>query len=66
MSDDSLAAGCLLPDLKLIREISAQVAVAVCEQAYSEGLADLPRPDDLEEHVRRRMYYPRYLPYQPG
>ncbi len=66
VSEDSLAAGCLLPDLKLIREISAQVAVAVCEQAYTDGLAELPRPDDLEEHVRRRMYYPRYRPYQPA
>jgi malate dehydrogenase (oxaloacetate-decarboxylating)(NADP+) len=66
LSDDSLGAGCLLPDLKLIREISAQVAVAVCEQAYTDGLAELPRPDDLEMHVRRQMYYPRYRPYQPA
>jgi malate dehydrogenase (oxaloacetate-decarboxylating)(NADP+) len=66
VSDDSLAAGCLLPDLKLIREISAQVAVAVCEQACAEGLAERPRRDDLEEHVRRRMYYPCYRPYQPA
>ena len=64
VSEESLAAGCLYPDLKLIREISAQIAVSVCEEAFAQGLAGIERPDDLPAYIRHRMFYPRYVPYQ--
>lgn len=64
VSDDSLAAGRLYPDLNIIREISAQIAAAVCEVAFEQGIAGIERPDDLLRYIKARMYYPRYVPYQ--
>ena len=64
VSDESLAAGCLYPDLKVIREISAQIAAAVCEEAFAQGLAGIEPPEDLPAYIRERMFYPRYAPYQ--
>jgi malic enzyme len=45
-----------------------QVAVAVIEKAMAEGLttklkrSDVPTRQDLQDHVRRKMYYPVYVP----
>jgi malate dehydrogenase (oxaloacetate-decarboxylating)(NADP+) len=64
LEDEELETGCLFPDLTRIREISANIAVAVGEVGYREGLATTPRPDDLLRHVRARMFQPRYLPYR--
>ncbi len=64
VSDDSLAAGRLYPDLGIIREISAQIAAAVCDVAFEQGIAGIDRPDDLRGFIKARMYYPRYVPYQ--
>ena len=33
---------------------------AVAGQAYASGLARLPRPDDLREHILTQMYEPSY------
>jgi len=64
VSEDSLAAGCLYPDLKLIRDISAQIAAAVCEEAFAQGLAGIEPPEDLPGYLKERMFDPRYVPYQ--
>jgi malate dehydrogenase (oxaloacetate-decarboxylating)(NADP+) len=64
VDDDSLAAGRLYPELCEIREISANIAEAVAEVAFSQGLAGIPRPDDLPGFIRARQFYPRYLPYR--
>lgn len=63
VGEDSLSVGRLYPDLPMIREISVQIAVAVCEVAFAEGLAGIDRPDDLEAFIRARMFEPRYVPY---
>jgi malate dehydrogenase (oxaloacetate-decarboxylating)(NADP+) len=63
VGEDSLAVGRLYPDLTLIRDISIQIAVAVCELAFAEGLAGIERPDDLEAFIRARMFEPAYVPY---
>jgi malate dehydrogenase (oxaloacetate-decarboxylating)(NADP+) len=52
--------GTIYPPLSEIRAVSAQIAVAVAEQAYVEGLATHPRPDDMGEHIRSQMYDPSY------
>ncbi|MBK5963229.1 NAD-dependent malic enzyme [Thiocystis minor] len=64
VGEDSLAMGRLYPDLTLIREISTQIAVAVCELAFAEGLAGIERPDDLDAFIRARLFEPRYVPYE--
>jgi malate dehydrogenase (oxaloacetate-decarboxylating)(NADP+) len=55
-----LAQGRIYPALERIREVSARIAVAVAEVAYAEGLATLPRPDDLPGYVQSLMYQPSY------
>ena len=62
-TDADLAQGSLYPPLDRIMEVSAEVAVAVAEVAYGEGLAALPRPDDLPAFVRANRYVPRYPLY---
>ena len=62
-TDADLAQGSLYPPLDRIMEVSAEVAVAVAEVAYGEGLAALPRPGDLPAFVRANRYDPRYPLY---
>jgi malate dehydrogenase (oxaloacetate-decarboxylating)(NADP+) len=64
VSGESLAQGSLFPPLRDIRRVSVEVAVAVAEVAYHEGLARRPRPTDLRQAVRDSMYdaaYPDYV-----
>ena len=56
VSEARLDAGAVYPSLTGIREVSAEVALAVAEQAYTDGLAGLPRPDDLGQHIVAQMY----------
>jgi malate dehydrogenase (oxaloacetate-decarboxylating)(NADP+) len=64
VGEESLAAGRLFPDLGTIRELSAQIAVAVGEVAFTEGLTSMERPPDLLSYVKRRMFDPCYVPYE--
>ena len=52
--------GTINPPLSEIRAVSAEIALAVAEQAYAEGLATLPRPDDLRGYILAQMYDPSY------
>jgi malate dehydrogenase (oxaloacetate-decarboxylating)(NADP+) len=61
---DNLASERLYPDLREIREISAGIAEAVAEVALSQGVAGIPRPDDLAGFIRARQFQPRYVPYR--
>lgn len=58
VSDADLATGCLYPNLNRIREVEAQIAVAVAEDAYERGLAQVPRPADLDAFIRQAMWRP--------
>jgi malate dehydrogenase (oxaloacetate-decarboxylating)(NADP+) len=64
VSEDMLAVGRLYPDLRLIRDISTAVAIAVCEVAFAEGVAKISYPNDLMAYIRSCMYQPHYVPYQ--
>jgi len=52
--------GAIYPPLSEIRSISSHIAEAVAEQAYIDGVAQLPRPDDLRAHILGEMYEPSY------
>ncbi len=63
VSQASLDRGMLYPRLREIRRVSADIATAVAEVAYEEGLATAPRPADLRAAVLKSMYdasYPAY------
>lgn len=55
-----LAVGRVFPALTRIRDVSLKIAAAVAAVAYENGLAALPRPDDLEHDIRERMFQPVY------
>jgi len=63
VTEQDLAQGSLYPPLARVRDVSAQIAAAVAEVAYSKGLATRSRPADLLEYVRSHMYDPTYTNY---
>eukprot|EP00281_Chroomonas_sp_CCMP1168_P021511 CAMPEP_0206232478 /NCGR_PEP_ID=MMETSP0047_2-20121206/11437_1 /ASSEMBLY_ACC=CAM_ASM_000192 /TAXON_ID=195065 /ORGANISM="Chroomonas mesostigmatica_cf, Strain CCMP1168" /LENGTH=647 /DNA_ID=CAMNT_0053656217 /DNA_START=11 /DNA_END=1954 /DNA_ORIENTATION=+ len=59
VSEERLAQGTLYPDLKNIREVSAQIAVDVAEYMYETGKAlKSPKPTDMLAYVKSLMYHP--------
>ncbi|MBN2564206.1 MAG: NAD-dependent malic enzyme [Candidatus Eisenbacteria bacterium] len=63
VSDKDLAMGRVFPGLAQIREISLNIAVAVAEVAYEQGLARIDRPADLKGYIRSQMFEPVYDTY---
>lgn len=57
---EEFAEGRVFPPLQRIREVSLRIAAAVAGVAHESGLAEAPRPDDLTEDIRRRMFEPVY------
>jgi malate dehydrogenase (oxaloacetate-decarboxylating)(NADP+) len=49
--------------LQRIQEVSAVIATAVAEVAYSQGLARKKKPVDLLEYIKSQMYQPIYQKY---
>ena len=60
VSQERLDEGAISPPLSAIQAVSATIAITVAEQAYVEGLARLPHPDDLRGHILDQMYEPSY------
>jgi len=59
--DSELAATCIYPSFKRIREVSVAIAVAVAELAYAQGVAGHKRPLDISAHVHAQVYEPTYI-----
>jgi len=57
---EDLAVGRVYPSLTKVREVSLKIAAAVSNVAYEAGLAQVPRPRDLEADIRERMFQPVY------
>ena len=62
VTPDDLAECAVYPHLSRIRECSLDVACAVIRRAVAEGHADPSALVNLEESVRRSMWFPEYLP----
>ena len=60
VSEAQLAQGTLYPQLRDIRTVSLNIAVAVAEDAYERGLAAVPRPADLKAFIAEQMFDPSY------
>lgn len=60
VTGQDLAKGRVYPDLKGIRDVSLDIAVAVAQTAYSLGLARRPHPGDLVEDILSQMFEPVY------
>lgn len=63
VSEADLRRGSVYPPLKQIRDVSANIAVAVAEIIFGRNLAAIPRPEDLPAFIRSRMYKPVYPVY---
>ncbi len=63
VSEADLEQGRIYPPLTRIREVSVAIATAVAEVAYDQGMARIPRPDDLPAFIRSQMYEPTYRCY---
>jgi malate dehydrogenase (oxaloacetate-decarboxylating)(NADP+) len=63
VTEDDLRQGSLYPPLASVRDVSAHIAAAVAQVAYERGLAAEPRPRDLLDFIRSRMYDPHYHAY---
>jgi malate dehydrogenase (oxaloacetate-decarboxylating)(NADP+) len=63
VSPADLAIGRVYPALSKIRDVSLAIATAVAEDAYREGIARRPRPEDIASDLRARMFQPVYRDY---
>ena len=60
VTDEDLAAGLIYPPQSRILEASLHVAERVAACIFDEGLARVPRPDDIGTLIRARAYHPVY------
>jgi malate dehydrogenase (oxaloacetate-decarboxylating)(NADP+) len=63
VTESDLEQGSLYPALPRIREVSAQIATAVADTAYKNGLAGKAKPQDVLADVQSQMYDPHYKSY---
>ncbi|HEU5170678.1 MAG TPA: oxaloacetate-decarboxylating malate dehydrogenase, partial [Gemmatimonadales bacterium] len=61
-----LEQGAVYPPISRMRDVSMQVAEAVARTGYHEGLAAVPEPAHLGEHIRAAVYEPAYPAYAGG
>jgi len=62
VTEGDLATNAVYPELTRIRDCSASVACAVIKAAAAEGHANPNILFDLEETVKKRMWFPEYRP----
>jgi malate dehydrogenase (oxaloacetate-decarboxylating)(NADP+) len=60
VSEEDLAQGSVYPPFKNIRKISLEIATAVAEKIFEDGMAGIERPKDLRGFIAAQMYDPRY------
>ena len=60
VTDEDLAAGLIYPPQSRILEASLHVAERVAAHIFDQGLAEVPRPDDIGALIRARAYQPVY------
>ncbi len=63
VTEHDLSLGRIYPSFTRIRDVSVDIAAAVADVAYGEGLARRPRPDDMKGYIRSLMYEPEYRRY---
>lgn len=63
VTQQDLEQGSLYPPLARVRDVSARIAAAVAEVAFSRGLASVPRPENPLAFIRSIMYEATYHSY---
>ncbi len=62
--ESMLKSGRMLPAINSIREVSAQVALAVAIEARESGLGIRADDETLLKMIKKAMWEPKYLPYR--
>ena len=60
VTDEDLSVGLIYPPQSRILEASLHVAERVAAYIFDQGLARVPRPDDIGSLIRARAYRPVY------
>ena len=60
VTDENLSTGLIYPPQSRILDASLHVAGRVAEYIFDQGLARVPRPDDIASLIRARTYHPAY------
>ncbi len=63
VGEEDLAMGRMYPSLKNIRNISLNIATAIAEYAFDHDLAQVPRPENIRQHIKEEVYQPEYKSY---
>jgi len=66
VSAERLAGGSIYPAVEDLRPVSRAVGLAVAERAVSAGLAGISPETDLSAVIDAAMWWPDYVPYEPG
>ncbi len=68
VGEDRLASGAVYPSVSSLRFVSRAIALAVAKHVLAEGLSMRKdcRAENLEAEVDQAMWYPDYIPYEPG
>jgi malic enzyme len=62
VSEERLALGALYPSQDSLREVSFRIACAVVRHARDAQIGKAIPDDEIEDTVRRAVWYPRYIP----
>jgi malate dehydrogenase (oxaloacetate-decarboxylating)(NADP+) len=60
VTEENLASGLIYPPQSRIFEASLSVAATIAAYVFDKGLARVPRPADIEVHLRAMAYRPAY------
>ena len=60
---DRLDAGAIYPDQKELRDVAAQVAIAVIAEVRRQQGGEPDRSETIGQMVREAMWYPDYATY---
>ena len=66
VSTARLASGALYPPVEDLRPVSRAVGLAVAEAAVAAGLAGIAPETDVAAAIDAAMWWPDYVPYEPG
>ena len=63
VTTDDLKIGRIYPPLSRIRDVSANIAVAVAKVVFDKGLTKMTKPDDVLGHIQSCMFEPTFEEY---
>lgn len=66
VTDEDIASGSLFPRGRELRHVAARVAAAVVRTARDCGLGRAIKDEDVESAVKKAMWEPEYVPYDPA